>query len=54
MVQRVWGQLENVGLADSAVIATGKFHVDMIQSHLEQDVPIIIEPIRRDTFPAFV
>ncbi|MDQ0162545.1 sugar phosphate nucleotidyltransferase [Aeribacillus alveayuensis] len=52
MVQRVWGQLENVGLADSAVIATSKSQVDMIQSQLSHDVPIIIEPLRRDTFPA--
>lgn len=52
MVQRVWEQLGNVGLADSAVIATSKSQVDMIQSQLGQDVPIIIEPMRRDTFPA--
>ncbi|KPC97409.1 Alginate biosynthesis protein AlgA [Geobacillus sp. BCO2] len=52
MVQRVWGQLTNVGLADSAVIATSKSQVDMIQSQLGQDVPMIIEPMRRDTFPA--
>ncbi|UQD53490.1 mannose-1-phosphate guanylyltransferase [Bacillus methanolicus] len=52
MVQRIWGQLGNVGLADSAVIATSKSQVDMIQSQLGQDVSIIIEPMRRDTFPA--
>ncbi|MDE3840212.1 mannose-1-phosphate guanylyltransferase [Bacillus methanolicus] len=52
MVQRVWGQLGNVGLANSAVIATSKSQVDMIQSQLGHDVPIIIEPKRRDTFPA--
>ncbi|OAO76722.1 sugar phosphate nucleotidyltransferase [Anoxybacillus flavithermus] len=52
MVQRVWEQLGNVGLADSAVIATSKSQVDMIQSQLGHDVPIIIEPMRRDTFPA--
>ncbi|UQD53871.1 mannose-1-phosphate guanylyltransferase [Bacillus methanolicus] len=52
MVERVWSQLGNVGLADSAVIATSKMQVDMIQSQLGKDVPIIIEPTRRDTFPA--
>jgi len=52
MVQRVWSQLRNVGLADSAVIATSKSQVDMIQSQLGHEVPIIIEPMRRDTFPA--
>lgn len=52
MVQRVWEQLGNVDLADSAVIATSKSQVDMIQSQLGQEVSIIIEPMRRDTFPA--
>jgi mannose-1-phosphate guanylyltransferase len=52
MVQRVWSQLENVNLADFAVIATSKSQVEMIQSQIGQDVPIIIEPMRRDTFPA--
>ncbi|MEH7492710.1 sugar phosphate nucleotidyltransferase [Neobacillus niacini] len=52
MVQRVWGQLETVGLADSSVIATSKMQRDMIHSQIGIDVPLIIEPERRDTFPA--
>jgi mannose-1-phosphate guanylyltransferase len=52
MVQRVWRQLETVGLAERAVIATGRAQTDMIQSQLGQDAPLIIEPERRDTFPA--
>ncbi|UXH43198.1 sugar phosphate nucleotidyltransferase [Rossellomorea vietnamensis] len=52
MVQRVWGQLETVGLSDSAVIATSKMQRDMIHSQLGTNVPLIIEPERRDTFPA--
>ena len=52
MVQRVWGQLGNVGLQDSSVIATNKSQVDMIYSQLGYQVPLIIEPSRRDTFPA--
>ncbi|MGG1479473.1 sugar phosphate nucleotidyltransferase [Bacillus smithii] len=52
MVQRVWGQLQNVGLADSTVIATSKAQVDMIQSQLQGQAELIIEPCRRDTFPA--
>ena len=52
MVQRVWGQLSQVGLADRAVIATSKSQIDMIQSQLGLEVPAIIEPVRRDTFPA--
>ncbi|WP_342042979.1 sugar phosphate nucleotidyltransferase [Bacillus sp. OTU2372] len=52
MVQRVWGQLERVGLASSSIIATSKMQRDMIHSQIGMDVPIIIEPERRDTFPA--
>lgn len=52
MVQRVWQQLGNVGLTDSTVIATSKSQVDMIQNQLGNNVPLIIEPERRDTFPA--
>lgn len=52
MVQRVWGQIKKVGLAETAVIATSKSQVDMIQSQLNNDAGIIVEPSRRDTFPA--
>ena len=52
MVQRVWGQLKTVGLEDSSLIATSKMQRDMIHSQLGLDVPLIIEPERRDTFPA--
>lgn len=52
MVQRVWGQLKSVGLSESAVIATSKMQRDMIHSQIGTNVPLIIEPERRDTFPA--
>ncbi|WP_270340486.1 sugar phosphate nucleotidyltransferase [Bacillus mobilis] len=52
MVQRVWGQLTSLGIEKDAVIATSKSQVDMINSQLGNDVPIIMEPERRDTFPA--
>lgn len=52
MVQRVWGQIKAVGLGDSTVIATSKMQRDMIYSQVGVDVPLIIEPERRDTFPA--
>jgi mannose-1-phosphate guanylyltransferase len=52
MVQRVWGQITNVGLSKSSVIATSKSQVDMIQSQISNDVNIVVEPCRRDTFPA--
>ncbi|KKI93257.1 mannose-1-phosphate guanylyltransferase [Bacillus sp. SA1-12] len=52
MVQRVWSQLESVGLADSSVIATSKTQTEMIHNQLGSEVPLIVEPERRDTFPA--
>ncbi len=52
MVQRVWGQLAKLRLTESTVIATSKSQVDMIHSQIGNDVPLIIEPERRDTFPA--
>jgi len=52
MVQRVWGQLKSVGLDSSSVIATSKMQRDMIHSQVGTEVPLIIEPERRDTFPA--
>ncbi|WNR43505.1 sugar phosphate nucleotidyltransferase [Paenibacillus roseipurpureus] len=52
MVQRVWRQIRNVELSDSTYVATGKAQLDMIYSQLGTDAPIIVEPERRDTFPA--
>jgi mannose-1-phosphate guanylyltransferase len=53
MVQRVWQQLNRVHLSESTIIATSKTQVDMIQSQLGQKaVDLVIEPSRRDTFPA--
>lgn len=52
MVQRVWQQLTRVELAGKAVIATSRSQVDMIQSQLGTGVDTVIEPERRDTFPA--
>lgn len=52
MIQRIWRQLETAGLSNSTVIATNKNQVHMIQNQLGQDIPLIIEPLRKDTFPA--
>ncbi|PPA69495.1 sugar phosphate nucleotidyltransferase [Jeotgalibacillus proteolyticus] len=52
MVQRVWGQINKVGLAESTLIATSKMQRDMIHSQVGANVPIVVEPERRDTFPA--
>lgn len=52
MVQRVYKQLKTVGLAESSVIATSTSQVDMIKNQIGEEVSIVIEPERRDTFPA--
>jgi mannose-1-phosphate guanylyltransferase len=52
MVQRVWNQIKALNLSDSTIIATSKMQRDMIYSQVGFDVPLVIEPERRDTFPA--
>lgn len=52
MVQRVWEQLKEVGLEHSSLVATSKTQIDMIQRQLGQNVTMIVEPERRDTYPA--
>lgn len=52
MLQRVWRQIGEVGLKDSAFVTTSKSQVEMIQSQINDCPPLIIEPERKDTFPA--
>jgi mannose-1-phosphate guanylyltransferase len=52
MVQRVWRQIKSVNLENSTVIATNKEQVDILKNQLGDEIPIIVEPERRDTFPA--
>nr|WP_130616275.1 sugar phosphate nucleotidyltransferase [Cohnella abietis] len=52
MIQRVWTHLSEIDLASSAVIAAGRIQQDVIQSQLGDKVPLILEPVKRDTFPA--
>ncbi|MCM3078127.1 MULTISPECIES: sugar phosphate nucleotidyltransferase [Brevibacillus] len=52
MVQRVWRQLAAYQWSNEAYISTSRSHMDLLQSQLGEDVPLIIEPDKRDTFPA--
>ncbi|OZB96626.1 sugar phosphate nucleotidyltransferase [Paenibacillus sp. XY044] len=52
MLQRVWDQLAAEGLGQDSCIATSKGQVDMIQSQIGCEAEIVIEPEKRDTFPA--
>ncbi|MCM3701058.1 sugar phosphate nucleotidyltransferase [Paenibacillus macerans] len=51
MLERVYCQLLKIVSADDIIIATNKLQVDMIANQLG-NIPMIIEPERRDTFPA--
>lgn len=52
MVQRVYRQIRDAGIKADLVIATGKNQKDSILSHLGDLIDIVVEPERRDTFPA--
>ncbi|WP_035119650.1 sugar phosphate nucleotidyltransferase [Cohnella panacarvi] len=52
MVQRVWRQLGEIGLSRTAHIASSKDQEDILRQQLGPQVPLILEPSRRDTFPA--
>jgi len=52
MVQRVYRQLQEVGDWDSITVAAGATQKDQLELQLGEEVNIVIEPERRDTFPA--
>jgi mannose-1-phosphate guanylyltransferase len=52
MLQRVWRQLQTAGFGESIYVATGNAQSEIIQSQLDSSVRLIVEPERRDTFPA--
>lgn len=54
MVQRIRRQLEKTQLLDIAYISTNKTQMDIIRSQIGNNVPLIIEPEQRDTFPAII
>ena len=52
MVQRVYRQLQAVGGWDSITVAAGASQRDQLGLQLGNKVNVVIEPERRDTFPA--
>jgi len=52
MVQRIWRQLEKNSLTSDALLSTNESQVEIIENQLGAQIPCIIEPQRRDTFPA--
>lgn len=52
MVQRVYRQILSVGGWDSITVVAGAPQLDQLRMQLGNEVNIVIEPERRDTFPA--
>lgn len=52
MVQRVVRQCKEAGIEAEITFATNKTQVDVIINQLGEGVSIVVEPERRDTFPA--
>lgn len=52
MVQRVYRQIKEASIDANIVIATGKSQLDSIRNQLGNAVDVVLEPERRDTFPA--
>ena len=51
MLQRVWEQLEEAGMAKNTVITAGENQIELIYSQIKPK-GIVVEPEARDTFPA--
>lgn len=51
MLQRVYRQLLQVVDQNDIIVASNKVQIDMLRKQIG-DIPIVIEPERRDTFPA--
>lgn len=52
MIQRIWRQICDAGLQDHTYLSTSIDQIDNIHNQIGNHVPLIIEPERRDTFPA--
>lgn len=54
MVQRVWRQLGRAGLQSSAYLASNDGQSEVVRNQLGDQVRLILEPERRDTYPAIL
>ena len=52
MIQRVARQLQEAGIDARLTVATGAGQKDSVAAQLGEDVEVVVEPSRRDTFPA--
>ena len=54
MIQRVYAQIIEAKLHAKIVVATSKGQVEILKNQLPESVELIVEPERRNTFPAIV
>lgn len=54
MVQRVFRQIKETNLKTNIVIGTNSSQVDVIKEELGENIDIVVEPSRRNTYPAIV
>jgi len=52
MLQRVFGQIKKAQPKAKITIASNSSQVDSIKSQLGENIATVLEPVRRDTFPA--
>ncbi|MNO47612.1 Alginate biosynthesis protein AlgA [compost metagenome] len=50
MIQRACRQLEQAGLLSYTTIVTNRSQVELIQSQVGEDIPVLAEPFKRGTF----
>jgi mannose-1-phosphate guanylyltransferase len=54
MIQRVYRQIKEASIESNIVVATGKSQIDSIRSQIGNKADVVLEPERRDTFPAII
>ncbi|HOK49817.1 MAG TPA: sugar phosphate nucleotidyltransferase [Sedimentibacter sp.] len=54
MIQRVYRQIRESSLESNILVATGKSQIYSIKSQIGNKVDVVLEPERRDTFPAII
>ncbi|WP_256758998.1 sugar phosphate nucleotidyltransferase [Cohnella sp. WQ 127256] len=54
MVQRVWRQLGTAGLQPSTYLATNDSQFEVLRNQLGNQLRLIVEPERRDTYPSIL
>lgn len=51
MLQRVFGQLKAASLSENTIVCASDSQVELIESQLDGQAEVAVEPMRRNTFP---